>query len=108
MARLIDADDAKVIIEERYDTAFMQSRTRPNIAWWEGYSAGVNWARNTINDAPTVDAVPVVRCKDCKHKEIIYGDGGKMANICVYGFGLKGLICEDDFCSYGKRRTDEE
>ena len=60
MARLIDADDAKVIIEERYDTAFMQSRTRPNIAWWEGYSAGVNWARNTINDAPTVDAVPVV------------------------------------------------
>lgn len=60
MARLIYADDVTANIWERYDTAFMQSKTRPNKAWWEGYSAGVNWARNTINDVPTVDAVPVV------------------------------------------------
>ena len=80
--RLIYADDVKTIIEERYDTAFIQSRTRPNIAWWEGYSAGVNWVRNTINDAPTVDAVPVVHgrwvclepeigyfaCSECDHR----------------------------------------
>ena len=94
MARLIDADDAKVIIEERYDTAFMQSRTRPNIAWWEGYSTGVNWARNTINDAPTVDAVEVVRCKDCK---FLHGKG-----YCTLVTGLT-RIKPDDYCSYGAK-----
>lgn len=59
--RLIDANALKASFDERYDDAFMQSHTRPNIAWWEGYSAGVNWGRNTIADAPTVDAVEVVR-----------------------------------------------
>lgn len=28
-----------------------------------------------IFDAPTVDAVPVVRCKDCKYAIDYYGDG---------------------------------
>ena len=58
--RLIDANALKALFDERYDHAFMQSHTRPNIAHWEGYSIGVNWGRNTIADAPTVDAVPVV------------------------------------------------
>ena len=61
--RLIDANALKEVFDDRYDDAFMQARTRPNIAWWDGYSAGVNWARNTINDAPTVDAVEVVHGK---------------------------------------------
>ena len=58
--RPIDANALKATFDERYDDAFIQSHTRPNIAWWEGYSAGVNWGRNTITDAPTVDAVEVV------------------------------------------------
>lgn len=58
--RIIDADALKALFDERYDDAFMQSHTRPNIAHWEGYSCGVNWGRNTIADAPTIDAEPVV------------------------------------------------
>ena len=47
-------------------------------------------------DAPTVDAVPVVRCKDCKAYE----------KDCGYCEAM-GFTCEqDDFCSYGERRTD--
>lgn len=52
-----------------------------------------------IENAPTLDAVPVVRCRDCKY---LYTD--------EYGF----LACaesgamlnpeENDFCSYGQRR----
>lgn len=26
-----------------------------------------------INDAPTVDAVPVVRCRECKHHRVLLG-----------------------------------
>lgn len=50
-----------------------------------------------IDNAPTVDAVPVVRCKDCKHE-----------------FGGSCIICgfqkrkPDDFCSYGERKGKNE
>lgn len=50
-----------------------------------------------IDNAPTVDAVPVVRCKDCKHE-----------------FGGSCIICgfqkrkPEDFCSYGERKEKNE
>ena len=48
-----------------------------------------------INE-PTIDAVEVVRCKDCKHH---------IRMICNHPYGLVH-ICEDGFCSYGERRED--
>ena len=44
-----------------------------------------------IENAPTVDAVPVVRCKECK-----YWDRGDCYRL--------ELSRPDDFCSYGERR----
>ena len=63
-----------------------------------------------INDAPTVDAVPVVRCRECKHCR-------NLPNGLCYLYtepydnerGYKGeAVCvePDDFCSCGERRTD--
>ena len=49
------------------------------------------------------DAVPVVRCKDCVYKasaEVIDG-----FLICPAS-GME--ICDDDFCSYGKRKESNE
>lgn len=65
-----------------------------------------------INDAPTVDAVPVVRCRECKHCR-------NLPNGLCYLYtepydnerGYKGeAVCvePDDFCSCGERRTDNE
>ena len=54
-----------------------------------------------INNAPTIDAVPVVRCKDCVYKasaEVIDG-----FLICPAS-GME--ICDDDFCSYGERKEN--
>ena len=102
--RYIYADELKAIFDKRYDDAYMQSHTRPNIAWWEGYSTGVNWGRNTITDVPTVDAVEVVRCKDCKHYE-------RFNNAChchkADENGTPIFVREDDFCSYGERKDDD-
>lgn len=52
--------------------------------------------------ATTVDAVPVVRCKDCKH----YGMG---ACLKIYSDGNVHAAAwqkrkPDDFCSYGERK----
>lgn len=45
---------------------------------------------------PSVDAVEVVRCRDCKH---LFEDNG-----CPLRYFRTHL--EDDFCSYGERRAD--
>lgn len=53
-----------------------------------------------IDNAPTIDAAPVVRCRECK-----YRDGTpRQPNIQC------GQMHEDDFCSYGERKegTDNE
>ena len=51
------------------------------------------------------DDVRVVRCKDCKH----YG-GITFGNVCRRWSaplaGMKNCTKEDDFCSYGERRSD--
>jgi hypothetical protein len=61
-----------------------------------------------IDKAPTVDAVEVVRCKDCRWYNLELG-------ICNLHSESKGEpdvgyvvgMDPDDFCSYGERRTDE-
>lgn len=59
-----------------------------------------------IADAPTVDAVPVVRCRECKHAWIHPGGyvycnmDGRSAHERIF-FNL------DSFCSYGERKDGE-
>lgn len=68
---------------------------------WCAYDDGfTSYSDFCIKNAPTVDAVPVVRCKDCKW------------------FGLVGCAIqivddtdrpsEDDFCSFGERKGGDE
>jgi len=49
-----------------------------------------------LGELPSADAVEVVRCKDCKH---LFEDNG-----CPLRYFKTHR--EDDFCSYGERRTD--
>ena len=62
------------------------------------YADGWNSAIKIIDNAPTVDAVPVVRCKDCKH--LIFSD---CYGEC--GAARIGIVSPYDFCSYGERKA---
>ena len=55
-----------------------------------------------IKDFPAVDAVEVVRCKDCKHCSQNTPDG---LHWCEEN--EIGALMDDDFCSYGERRADD-
>jgi hypothetical protein len=58
---------------------------------------------NDINEAPTIDAVEVVRCKDCKHHEKFLFDDSKL--LCwVHDIDI--VVSPTDYCSYGERRED--
>lgn len=56
--------------------------------------------KEIIMGAPTVDAVEVVRCKDCRWR--------KQGALCymISGCGVPVGTDNDFFCSYGERRTD--
>jgi hypothetical protein len=65
-------------------------------------------ARKLMEDAPTVDAVEVCRCKDCKYYDNSEGIQWCHLNSKFFPGGADWhSFPEDGFCSYGERRTDE-
>jgi hypothetical protein len=79
--RLIDADKLKEAFPARHNNKFVL----------------IADVRAAINQAPEVDAVPVIRCRDCRYK---YGSD------CD---NFAGVLVEDDyFCSMAERREVSE
>ena len=78
--RLIDADQASSIenLDQYSDLAAVLG--------------DVQTVRDILADAPTIDAVPVVRCRECIHRA---GTPGQPNILC-------GQMHDDDFCSYGQ------
>ena len=62
------------------------------------YDSGVK-VLEWIDKAPTIDAVPVVRCLECKHCD-------PENNHCDHHMGTAAPLRRkpDDFCSYGERK----
>ena len=58
-----------------------------------------------LKKQPTVDAVPVVRCRECKHWQQSGSKAGKSFSDMEYIGGCEfSKYCrrENDFCSYGE------
>lgn len=66
----------------------------------------------SINDAPTIDAVPVVRCRECKwHNELGSRDGKGYCQRPSYASGLHGYCHGKDtppdwYCADAERKED--
>ena len=81
--RLIDANALKSYMDE------CSKETR--------FCVYYGYATSFIDAAPTVDAVEVVRCRECKYHEDTHVTG--FEHCCLYGLTMR----YNDFCSYGKR-----
>lgn len=94
--RMIDADQMAVDESEAYMSA--QVQITDDLKWLVNFAAHSKIQR-LIADTPTVDAVPVVRCRDCRSY-----------NKPKTGWCEVHLDCEhpDDYCSYGKRKDGAE
>ena len=62
------------------------------------------YAVKCIEDAPTADVVEVVRCRDCKFYQD--NNGGYPHENCKWN--IDETPDEDDYCSGGERREDEQ
>lgn len=77
--RLIDADALK------YKQQVMYKKDGSDDVWAEWFTTATE-----INNAPTIDAEPVVRCKDCKFWD-----------EC-------DELDENGYCHHGERKDDED
>lgn len=57
--------------------------------------------KGDIQEAPTIDAVPVVRCDNCCHRY------ENEEGVYVCSIWLDAPCGDDDFCSYGERREKQ-
>ena len=92
--RLIDADIADVVIIYDKSNELMQvSAIREYIKRQKAF----------LDKFPTIDAVPVVRCLECKHYD-------PENHHCDHYMGTSAPLRRkpDDFCSYGERKEGAE
>lgn len=91
--RLIDAD---ALSARMYHDAFEVDSDFQK--WESGCWIRYKMFENAIDSTPTIDAVEVVRCKDCRWSEPNeFGDLDCQCHIPIFRVGADG------FCSYGER-----
>lgn len=91
--RLIDAD---ALLEK------VQFRNSIDDHITEAIAGCVKLTRRIIENCPTIDAVPVVRCGKCERRD-------KCSDLTdtVYCLWYMETMYKDDFCSYGKRKDGD-
>lgn len=107
MSRYIDADALRKELIELKDQAEkrLDGVEEGNIACRLIYTTQLNERDNLlslVNWMPTADVAEVVRCRDCKHTQIL--NNGTI--ICLMNSALWSVE-EEHFCSYGERRAEE-
>ena len=95
MARLIDADNRIAEIKKIYcDGCDNYGGAKCRACW-------VDDAMCLIDDATAVEAVEVVRCRECKYHEDT--SVTEYEHCCL----LSKTVRYNDFCSYGERKDGD-
>ena len=114
--RIIDANEVvKNIVAERdkiprtVSTAPYELGTEKPYHAGDQMRGGIRKALRCIEQAPTVDAVPVVRCRECKHhyweQEPCHG---KSVHYCKLPH-MRGVeVFKEFFCYYGERKEGDD
>ena len=74
--------------------------------WTMPESDFLEWLNADAQDTPTVDAVPVVRCKDCEHWKREENQVGEIGEDYFCAFDCNKSYRDDFFCADGERRED--
>lgn len=107
--RLIDADALLEDFAERQNLdcsdgefcdCFLNSGQEVSTEWW--------CVEDAVESAPTIDAVPVVRCKDC-----VYRGAHDLCPMCVRVYqldenGYLDCTVDDGYCHRGAKMDAKE
>ena len=111
MSRLVDANEVvKAILAERdkiprtITTAPYELGTEKPYHAGDQMRGGIRKALRCIEQAPTVDAAPVVRCRECIAYTPVDDNTGK----CVFLIGEHQYVVPDGYCYLGERKEGAE
>lgn len=113
--RLIDATDlVRRVLEER-DKIRLEVVPRYGFGvpvpdqHGQAMVGGIRKALREIETSPTIDAVEVVRCKDCVHRRPLSVDGVEPEVLVCVNKNMFPLRVKPDFyCAHGDRRDVKE
>lgn len=63
----------------------------------------VSWLCAMIAEEPAADVVEVCRCQNCIHSKYFEESG---IRNCLNSKGFYRTVTDNDFCSYGERRSE--
>ena len=93
--RLCDLDEIKICVDRQYKNCHGYSGNKKAI-----YREAILAVKSVLHSAKPIDAVPAVRCKDCKYWQD--NNDGYPHEECRWGHGETPDA--NDFCSYGERK----
>ena len=91
--RLCDLDEIKIQVKRQYEDCHGYSGNKKAI-----YREAILAVRSILHSAKAIDAVPVVRCRECK-----WWQEDDDIGHCDNPDGLDNYAKPDDFCSYGEK-----
>lgn len=107
--RLIDADNALELFRAEYQNTenLIKQGEKQLDSLAEGYTEAAHIIKHI---SPTVDAVPVIRCRDCKNWKPYGSKAARKIGDPLERYGgceiWHGGHLESDFCSYGQAHTN--
>lgn len=101
--RLIDAKELLWRYEMLLDIVQEENARPHQIEEFKFARQYIQFAIKILKDSPTIDAIEVVRCKDCERVRFDYHD---KQYPCFCDKWLQGVEY-DDYCSYGEGKEDE-
>ena len=98
--KLCNLDEIKIQVKRQYEDCHGYSGSKKAI-----YREAILAVRSILHSAKTIDAVPVVRCRECKHLNVVnrkelYAHCPK-TNTVFLPFELD---TREHFCSLGERK----
>ena len=98
--RLCDLDEIKIQVKRQYEDCHGYSGNKKAI-----YREAILAVRSILHSAKTIDAVSVVRCRECKKKN------KKKCPMTIVNFGRDGKeilvqnhVPDDFYCAAGERK----
>lgn len=91
--RLIEPNQITKMMSDLYISKDAVNMTDERQGLWVRYRA----IEKAVSEIPAIDAVPVVRCGDCRHRDLF---------SCP--LADNDFQKDDDYCSWGERREEGE
>ena len=101
--RLIEPEQITKMMSDLFISKDAVNMTGEHQGLWVRFRA----IEKAVSEIPTIDAVEVVRCRDCKNLRID-SDFHEKRYCSIRNVNGGGFCKDEDYCSYGERREDGE